>query len=401
MKILFCDNVAGISGNMFGASFLNAGVVTENEIKKIPEMLGLNNFEIKIEKIKKSYLQSHHLDVVSKTTKLKTNLDAASKHHHHEHDHHPFLDVLKLIDQSGLNENVKNISKEIYRILAEAEAKVHGITVDEVIFHEVGEPDSIIDVVLAGYCIDKLKFDKVLSTPLKLGRGMIKIKHGTYPVPPPASLNLAAGMLIDSVPDEIQEQNIELSTPTGLSILKYLKPAFVSSLPTGKIIAHGYGAGTMELKSYPNVFRIVLVETEDKKKDLPYLKDKVAEISCNIDDQTPEKTAWCLEQLFSLGVLDAWIIPVHTKKNRIAFCLSVLSRENKVNKIADWLLKNTTTFGVRYRNWDRLTLERKIEKRKLDGEEILFKIGLTTNGEELKAKPEFEEIKKIWEEKQE
>ncbi len=404
MRILFCDTIAGVSGNMFAASFLNAGIVTENEIKKIPGEINLHDYEIKIKKVTRSSLFAHHLSVRRNKIKLKSNerVNTVQNANHHEHDqpHYSYLNIIRQIDHSDLNQNVKKISNGIYKLLAEAEAKVHGISVDKVMFHEVGEPDSIIDVVLAGYCIDKADFDRAFSTPVKLGRGMIKIKHGVYPVPPPASILLAEDMNVEPIPEEIKEQNIELVTPTGLSILKYLKPEFVKELPTGKIKAHGYGAGTINFKSYPNVFRIVLIESEDEKFDLPYLKDSVVEISCNIDDQAAEKTAWCLEQLFVLGALDAWISTVYTKKNRTAFCLSVLATEDDKNKFADWLLRNTTTFGVRYRKWDRLILDRKFEKRKIDDQhEITHKIGLTTTGEELKAKPEFEEIRKIWDKK--
>jgi len=399
MKILFCDNIAGIAGDMFAASFINAGLVSEDEIKKIPSTLGFNDIEIKIEKTERAFIHSHHLEVVSKN-KFKVHKPAdniLTVKHEHKHDHNPYSGVIKRIDDSSLENEVKRISKAIYKELAEAEAAVHGISVDDVIFHEVGNPDSIIDVVLAGYCLNKITFDEVYSTPVKPGRGKIKIAHGLYPVPPPASLRLMESMITEEMPKEIQEQNIELSTPTGLSILKYLQPKFVNELPGGKILEHGYGAGTKNLGQYPNVFRIILIETESKKTELPYLKDKVVEISCNLDDQTPEKTGWCLEQLIEKGALDVWVTPVSTKKSRLAVCLSLLSKEEDWEKLADWILRNTSTFGIRYKEWDRLILERKIEKRKIDKEnEVSFKVGYTITGEEIKAKQEYEEAKKMW-----
>jgi len=403
MKILFCDNIAGISGNMFAASFIDAGIVTGEEIADIPKMISLKDYKIEITKVTKAFLSSYHLETRKTNVKLNVNIKIPENHKaQHDHNHHPYLDILKRIDDSKLNQIVKNISKRIYKNLAEAEAIVHGISVDEVMFHEVGEPDSIIDVVLAGYCINKAKIEKVFSTPVKLGRGSVKIKHGIYPVPPPATLILAKEMLVDPAPQELTEQNIELSTPTGLAILKYLNPVFTKSIPSGKVKAQGYGAGTMDLQSYPNVFRIIVLEIDEAPTNLPYKKDKVLEISCNIDDQTAEKTAWCMEQLIVLGALDAWTSTVFAKKNRIAFCLSILVHEEDMNKIIDWLLRNTSTFGVRYRSWDRMILERKSEKRKISNDiEVIHKIGLTTEGKELKAKPEFEEIRKIWEKKSE
>lgn len=399
MKILFCDNIAGIAGDMFAASFLNAGLVSEDEVKSFPGKLGFNNIEIKIEKTARAFISAHQLEVVSKSKyKIQKHSSSLSLSHSHDHDHNPYLKVIDKIENADLEIEVKNISKTIYKELAEAEAAVHGISLDEVIFHEVGNPDSIIDVVLAGYCLNKIKYDEVYSSPVKLGRGTIKIAHGLYPVPPPASLRLAENMLIDEVPGIIHEENIELSTPTGLSILKYLNPRFIKELPGGKILAHGYGAGTKNLGQYPNVFRIVLMKIESNEKaEPPYKRDKVVEISCNLDDQTPEKTGWCVEQLIEQGALDVWVTPVSTKKNRLAICLSILSKEEDWEELADWVLRNTTTFGIRYRDWDRLILERKIESRKIDGgNEINFKVGYTLNGEEIKAKPEYEEIKKTW-----
>ncbi len=398
MKILFCDNIAGISGNMFAASFLNAGIADEEEILRIPALLGYDNLEIKIDKRTKAFILSHHLEVISKSKpKFEQASNKFTLNNAEEHAHNAYSSVIKRIEDSDLNANIKKNAKEIYRELAEAEAQVHGLTLDEVIFHEVGEPDSIIDVVMAGYCLDKTEYDKVYSTPVKLGRGNIKMAHGNYPIPPPASVRLSTGMEIEPVPETIQENNIELSTPTGLAILKYLKPEFISELPKGKILKHGYGAGTKDLKEYPNVFRIVLMDAAAISAGLPYLADEVVEIACNLDDQTAEKTAWCMERLLEAGALDVWTYPVYSKKNRLAVCLTVLVSPGDKDKTADWLLKNTTTFGVRYRTWDRLKLDRKFEKRQTeDGREVTFKVGMNTDGAELKSKPEYEEVKRGW-----
>ncbi|MHB8336545.1 MAG: nickel pincer cofactor biosynthesis protein LarC [Ignavibacteriaceae bacterium] len=398
MKILFCDNIAGIAGDMFAASFINAGLASEDEVKSIPSKLGFNEIEIKIEKATKAFISAHHLEVVSKSKyKIQKHSGNLSIKQPHDHDHNPYLGVIERIENADIESEVKNISKAIYKELAEAEAAVHGISLNEVVFHEVGNPDSIIDVVLAGYCLNKISYDEAYSSPVKLGRGTIKIAHGFYPVPPPASLRLAKNMVIDKVPDIILEKDIELSTPTGLSILKYLDPKFVKELPGGKILAYGYGAGTNTFGQYPNVFRIVYMESENQKIELPYIKDKAIEISCNIDDQTAEKTGWCVEQLIERGALDVWVTPINTKKNRLAVCLSVLAKEEDWEGFADWIIRNTSTFGIRYKNWDRLILKRKIEKRRInEDKEINFKVGYTTVGEELKSKPEYEEIKKMW-----
>ena len=314
--------------------------------------------------------------------------DAATHWHTH------YADVDALIESSALDAATKDLSRRIFRVLAEAEADAHGIEVEKVAFHEVGTIDSILDVVMASYCVGKTVATEIFATPIKPGRGLVTMQHGTHPIPPPASIRLLIGLRVAQTPDAIARENVELSTPTGIAIIKSLTPNFVSELPSGTLLNQGMGAGTMDLGGYPNVFRVSLIETDSAPNELPYETDRVVEIVCNIDDDTAEHMAWMTQKLMEMGALDAWQTPATGKKGRVLVCLSVLVEENSFPQIADWILRNSTTFGVRYHKWDRLKLARKFENRETPGGTVKYKIGLTTDGEILKEKPEWDDLMK-------
>ena len=258
----------------------------------------------------------------------------------------------------------------------------------------MGTIDSIIDVVMAAYCVSKTSATEVFATPLKIGRGLITMQHGTHPIPPPASAKLLIGLPVSQTPSAVTRENVELSTPTGIAILKSLEPQFVNELPPGILLNQGLGAGAMDLGSYPNVFRVTLIETDAIPNELPYETDSVVEIVCNIDDDTSEHMAWMTGKLLELGTLDVWQTPAIGKKGRVLVSLSVLVEENSFSKVADWILRNSTTFGVRYRKWDRLKLARKFETRETPKGPVRYKIGLTVEGEILKEKAEYEDLMK-------
>jgi len=293
---------------------------------------------------------------------------------------------------------VRLLARKIFRLLAEAEAAVHGVPVDHVAFHEVGAVDSILDVVMASYCVAKLGTCSLYASPIRPGRGLAKMAHGTYPVPPPASLRLLAGLPVARTPEAITRANVELSTPTGIAILRALEPRFVTELPPGTLLGQGVGAGTMDLGGFPNIFRMILFdEALPSNSAEPFDRDQVVEIACTIDDDTAEHLAWIAAQLLERGALDAWLAPVTGKKGRPAVNLSVLAAEKDSSALAAWILEQSTTFGVRYRTWDRLKLFRRFERRETGKGLLTYKIGMTRDGKVLKEKPEFEERRRLWE----
>jgi uncharacterized protein (TIGR00299 family) protein len=401
MKTLLLESVAGVAGDMFTASFIDAGLVEVNDVARVPELLGLRDVEVSVSRRTTAGMSATHLEVVEKGR----SQSAGGSADHDDLGKNPrtFMAIDRRLSESGLDDPAKRFARSVFRLLAEAEADAHGVDVESVHFHEVGAVDSIVDVAMAGVAVAGVNPDRVLATPVKLGRGTIRIAHGLHSVPPPASARLARGFEIAEVPLAIERADVELSTPTGLAILRALAPTFTRGWPAGRLVAQGMGCGTMDLGSYPNAFRCVLLEGAKPvgeacaEPSLPYAADSVVEICCNVDDESPERTAWAAEQLLKAGALDVWTAPVTGKKGRAAVCISVLSGSSNWPRLADWMLRHTTTFGIRYRTWDRLKLERFTEMREVDGEPVAFKVGRTTEGEVLKEKPEFEDLRRTWE----
>ena len=388
-RILYLESFAGIAGDMFTAAFLDAGLADPDAIRAVPGLLQAP--DVKVEILTQDRAGNHvtHVRVVPP--------DGATENGH-KHYHYPAL--VRQIEGSGLDPAARDFALQVFRHLAEAEAHAHGVPLEKVAFHEVGAVDSVVDVAMAGVCIGQVAPDRVLASPVKLGRGTIRIHHGTYPVPPPASARLAVGMPVDPVPDAITRESVELSTPTGLAILKALSPEFVRGWPAGLLLAQGSGSGTMDLGDYPNVFRVALFEgaLHRAHDTLPFEKDRVVEIRCNVDDQTAERTAWLTEKALAMGALDAWVTPLVGKKGRPAHCIVLLVSPADAERFSDFLLRHSSSFGVRFATWDRLKLVRDTEVRDTERGPVSFKVGKTTDGEAVKEKPEFEDLKKIWEE---
>lgn len=413
-RVLWLDSVAGVAGDMFAAAFVDAGLVTVAELAALPAQLGLEGVIVETRPVTQATMRATYLTVSWKNENWKHAMahehsDAVGYGHTHAEihvagetagpGHTHYGDVDRLLAHSTLADPVKARAREIFRLLAEAEAAAHGMPVEAVVFHEVGTVDSIMDVVMAAYCIEHVGAEKICASPLKPGRGQVTMAHGTHPIPPPASARLLVGLPVAATPDAIKRPNVELSTPTGIAILKALAPEFRTDLPAGIVRAQGLGSGTMEFAGYPNVFRVMVLERDDTAaaSALPYERDRVVEVACNLDDDTPERIAWLAEQVLARGALDVWQTAVTGKKGRIAVVLTLLADEATWPALADWLLRHSTTFGVRYQTWDRLKLVRTFEKRATPLGEITFKLGATTTGEKLKEKPEFEDLRRAWE----
>ena len=389
-RTLYLESFAGIAGDMFTAAFLDAGLVDPEAIRAVPGLIHAPDVKVEITNTQRAHARFTSVSVVL--------ADGAPEGDHH-HYHYPAL--ARQLEKSDLGPVAKEFALRVFRLLAEAEADSHGVPVEKVTFHEVGAVDSVVDVAMAGVCVAAVGADRVLASPVKLGRGTVQIQHGTYPVPPPASARLAVGMPVAPVPDAITWPNVELSTPTGLAILKALDPQFVEGWPSGTLLAQGSGAGTRDLGDYPNVFRVVLVEeglgiAGSNRTLLPYETDRVFEVRCNVDDQTGERTAWLMEKGLELGALDGWVTPLVGKKGRPAACMAFLVKPADLPILSDFLLRHSSSFGVRYSRWDRFKLCREEEVRETPAGPVSFKIGRTTDGEKVKEKPEFEDLKKIW-----
>jgi pyridinium-3,5-bisthiocarboxylic acid mononucleotide nickel chelatase len=402
MKTLYLESIAGIAGDMFSASFLDAGLVSPLALQELPQRLHLPEVKLFIQKVNRAHISATHIDVQYDERISKQYFAKLSHHHsaHSEEHHHVHYSVLdNLILSADIADEVKNIARDILSLLAMAEAHCHGVKKEEVMFHEIGSIDSIMDIVMAAHCIASINPQSVIASPIKLGRGVVKTAHGALAVPPPVSAALAMNMTVDSLPLAISQENIELSTPTGLATLKFLQPNFSKEWPAGKILAQGCGAGTMNLEAYPNLFRVCLLETNNaimNKSMLPYLNDVIMEINANYDDASPEYLSWAVEKLFAYGAVDVWQTAAVGKKGRMMIVLSVLVPLMHWQQCINFLLKKTSTFGVRYKQLDRFILARQFEKKITDKGEFQVKVGLDRNGNILKEKAEFEDIKHVW-----
>ena len=268
-RILFLESVSGVAGDMFAAAFVDAGLVTAAELAAVPARLGWPALRVEINAVTRAQMRATHLRVVDPSAAVESvaaPLDPAEQETHlvvdapAQHQHTRHADIDRRLAKADLPEGVRARAREIFRLIAEAEAAAHGMAVGEVAFHEIGLADSVVDVVLAAWCVEKVRAERVIATPIRPGRGFVRMQHGRHPVPPPASARLLSGLTVAPVPAGIVRENIELSTPTGIAILKALEPEFRDGWPAGVVRAQGLGAGTLDLGEFPNVFRVALLE---------------------------------------------------------------------------------------------------------------------------------------------
>jgi len=376
MRTLYFDCFSGISGDMAVGALLDIGADEKVLIEGLNQ-LKVDGYTVKIEKKLKNGISGTDFSV------LLEEHHEHEHHGHHEHDsghmHRNLSDIEKIINESGLSERVRKLSTDIFRIVAEAEGKIHGKPIEKVHFHEVGAIDSIIDIVGTAICIDNLAADRIVFSSLPLSKGFVKCQHGIFPLPAPATLEI-----LKNVPVYYTDINFELVTPTGAAIAKGLTDEFgmVGELEAERI-GYGLGKKTYEI---PNVLRVVIFNAKKK------ISDRVVEIETNIDDMTAEQLGSAVEKLFSEGALDVFFTPVFMKKNRPGTKLNVLCHPEKKESIVEAVLKHTSTFGVRFSNMERRVLEREMIAVATDFGSIRCKVG-KLNGKILKYSPEYEDCK--------
>lgn len=368
MRMLYYECFSGISGDMNLGAMVDLGVPEEYLIDELKK-LGVDGYTITVERGKKMAIEG---------TKLTVHLDSEKKdnshdhhhnhhdehhghthdhehghshgnhdhdhshghthgdhHHHHHEDQRNYYDIVKIIDKSDLNDTVKNISKNIFHRIAVAEAKVHGTTVEEIHFHEVGAVDSIVDIIGAAICYDYLKVDVVKASTVEVGSGFVMCQHGKMPVPAPATAELLQG-----IPMKKGGVPFESTTPTGAAILAELVSEFTDTvtLTPDKV---GIGVGGKD-GPIPNIVRVYLTEEHsDKSREEGWI------LECNIDDMNPEIYSYVIDTLLDNGASDAFMIPIIMKKGRPAIMVKVLCKASKVGELENILFNETTTLGVR------------------------------------------------------
>ncbi|MFC1857784.1 nickel pincer cofactor biosynthesis protein LarC [Thermodesulfobacteriota bacterium] len=334
--LAYFDCFSGISGDMTLGAFIDLGVPVEwlqESIEKLP----LTGFDISVKSISRKGIHATQAEVVTGQSKARD-----------------YAEIKSLITQSPLSGNVKNRSLDIFGRIAEAESGIHDCPKEKVHFHEVGGIDAIVDIVGTALCEEYLGIEKVMASRIPLGSGFVECRHGTLPVPAPATVAILKG-----VPVYGSGVSAELVTPTGAAIITSLAETF-QAMPDMIVEKVGYGAGHRDLKSIPNLLRI-LVGTEAVRGDAPStgaLEDTVVIVETCIDDMNPEIFGFLMECLFQDGALDVYWMPVFMKKNRPGTMVQVLCHKNKREKIIQRILSETTSLGLRYYDATRSLLRR-------------------------------------------
>jgi pyridinium-3,5-bisthiocarboxylic acid mononucleotide nickel chelatase len=301
----------------------------------------------------------------------------------HSHSHHSLKEIAGAIRRSALSPEGKARAIHLFERLAEAEAAIHSMPVDQVHLHEVGAIDSIIDIVGAVYGLEQLGADRIVSSPLNVGGGTVTCAHGVFPVPAPATARLLQG-----VPVYSGDVQMELVTPTGALLVTGYAGSF-GPLPAMRIAQIGYGAGDRDPKGHPNVLRMIVGEAENAVHG-----HTVVEIVCEIDDMNPQLFGPLMDQLHRAGALDVFYAPVQMKKNRPGTLVTVLARPEDRETLSGILFSETTTIGVRYQEMMRECLDREFENIETPFGAIRFKVARRA-GRILNAAPEFDECARI------
>jgi len=400
MKILHFDAFAGISGDMTVAALRDLGVpeeVFQNALSSLPVTLptcrfqradrgGIAGWRFLVEghdgnegmEAGHHHHHDHHHD---------HSHHGSHGHHHHPHDHEDHhghahgrnhAEIVALLKESALGERVRERCLAVFRRIAEAEGRIHGVPPETVGFHEVGAEDSIADIVAACAGLESLGVDGITCGPLTEGSGHIHCAHGTFPLPAPATLALLQGIPLRQV-----EEPWEHITPTGAALVAEFATTF-GTMPEMSVSKIGYGLGSRNTPNRPNVLRLLLGESFQSG----HSAEEIVEIRCNLDDLTPEHAAHALERILGAGALDATLTPTVMKKGRSGWILEVICHPNQADTLSELILSETTAFGIRRHRMERLILERTHQSVTTPYGEIAVKVG-TLGGKTLQQSPEF------------
>lgn len=385
MKTLYLECGMGAAGDMLTAALLDLFKEPEQIIDKL-NRIGIPKVKYVIEDSEKCGIKGMHMRVlVDGIEEAPADMDESFAHEemndhmhndhihndhmhndhihdehvhdhqpgHHAHHHSSMHDIENIIQGLNVNDNVKKNAVEVYKLIAEAESKVHGKTVDEIHFHEVGSMDAVADVVAVCYLIDGLNPDNIIASPVRMGYGHVHCAHGILPVPAPAT-----ALILQKMPVYAGELEGEFCTPTGAALLKHFVKEY-GNMPVMRIENTGYGMGS---KNFPiaNCLRAYIGENADS--DGMYEKDKIhdriIELRCNLDDMAPEDIAYATELLMNEGACDVYTLNIQMKKNRPGIMLCCMCKQNEKEKFAGLIFKHTSTIGIREYECNRYILKR-------------------------------------------
>ena len=344
MNVLYLDAVAGISGDMTVAMLLDLGLplsCLQHELAKLALPCGA--YQLKSDQVVRQGIPGRSFLV-----QMPHEHHTDHNHHHHHHEHRSYADIRRMITESTLSDRVKDCAQRVFLKLAEAEAIAHQVPVDEVCFHEVGAVDSIVDIVGVAIGLDWLGVEQICCSAVPLGGGFVETAHGRLPVPAPATALLMKGLQVHGMCG-----SGERVTPTGAAILAALAEP-VSAMPALQLTAIGHGAGSKDFSDCPNILRGFLGELLEQGSDA------VQELSCNLDDVTPEVIGYTLQRLLDAGALDVWTTPILMKKQRPGLMLSLLCQPEQQAALVEMLMAETGTLGVRV-----TTVQRRLQERQV------------------------------------
>ncbi len=415
--IAYFDCFSGISGDMVLGALVDAGAeleAIERELRK----LNLPGWSIAGEKVRRQSIMATQVKVHVEGGHAHDGSDPERVHDHHtaqgrgrsarmvapasrrrlsspkhSHEHEPhahqhrgLTEIVEMIDAAGLSPRAADRSKRIFQRLGEAEAKVHGVAIEKVHFHEVGAVDSIVDIVGAAIGFDLLGIDEFACSSMDLGGGHVHTEHGVLPVPAPATVELLRG-----APTHSSGIQRELVTPTGAAIATTLAARF-GEVPAMQLRGVGYGAGSAELEEKPNVLRLLLgerIETQAGTWDAP-----ITVIETNVDDMSPQIYGYFAEKALAAGALDVFSTPAHMKKNRPGLLITILSEPAHVSPLVDLIFRETTSIGVRAHEARRKTLDRELVPVETRFGAVRMKVS-RMNGSLLTATPEYDDCQTI------
>jgi len=366
MRIAYFDCFSGASGDMILGSLIDAGL-SPRRLREELKKLRIPTIYLKAKNVLKADLSATQVIVEDRGEKRS---------------HRNLKEILRIIERSGIEAEVKEKSKEIFKRIASVEAKIHQTPMEEVHFHELGGLDSIVDIVGSVWGIRQLGIEKIYVSKVNVGAGFVKCEHGILPVPAPATLSLMEGKPIYSSGVER-----ELLTPTGAAILTTLGSEF-GPMPLMKVDRIGYGAGRDNL-THPNFLRLIIGTSE-----LTSEKERVAVIETNIDDMNPQFYDYVMEKLFAMEVLEVFITPILMKKNRPGHLLNIICSSEKLPFVTKFLLRETTTLGLRWHEEERAKTDREILTKETKYGKIRFKLA-RWEGRIVNLSPEYEDCKRL------
>jgi pyridinium-3,5-bisthiocarboxylic acid mononucleotide nickel chelatase len=401
MRIAYLDCFSGISGDMFLGALIDAGVspdLLEDSVKALD--IGAR---LEISKVARAGISATKVDVYANGEKdlprevfwEQHGHDHPHEHshghdhsHEHRHDHGRTLtDIRKIIEKAAISSTAKATAIKIFETLGQAEAEIHGTSIDQVHFHEVGAVDAMVDIVCAAVGAESLAVDEWVCSPLNVGGGTVKCAHGTLPVPAPATLKL-----LRDAPVYSSGPQVELVTPTGAAIVKTLSTRF-APFPAMKIDKSGYGAGTRDFPEHPNLLRITIGEAGPTDR-ANTSNESITVLEANLDDLSPQVLAYAMERLLAQGALDVFSVPVQMKKSRPGALLTVLAKMEDANRLTKTIFAETTTLGVRRREEQRQTLSRRWETVDTTWGPVRIKIA-NMNGGISNYAPEYEDCRTL------